>query len=208
MEILHDRQSRCQGSAAANSLKRRRLGPCTRASQVPIIDRVKWIVIAFAVMTSACASTGAVPKPFPTRGAPAPAPPASIEPERAAGPVDMYALVGTALSFRGTPYRNGGSDPSGFDCSGFTQYVYAQYGIPIGRDVREQFRHGQPIETRDLAPGDLVFFDTSEGGVSHVAIAVGGNQFVHAPSSTGVVRVERLSATYWSRRYVGARRVN
>ena len=119
----------------------------------------------------------------------------------------MYALVGTALSLRGTPYRNGGSDPNGFDCSGFTQYVFARYGIALPRDVREQYRQGQDIEARDLSPGDLVFFATTDPGVSHVAIVIGSDQFVHAPSSTGVVRVERLRSSYWSQRFIGARRV-
>jgi peptidoglycan DL-endopeptidase CwlO len=121
--------------------------------------------------------------------------------------MDTYALVGTALSLRGSPYRNGGSDPNGFDCSGFTQYVFAQYGVPLAREVREQFHQGVPVDETDLAPGDLVFFSTTDPGASHVAIAIGGDEFVHAPSSTGQVRVEHLSAGYWASRYVGARRV-
>ena len=128
----------------------------------------------------------------------------------AAGPasrVDGYALVGTALSLRGAPYRNGGGDPAGFDCSGFTQYVYAQYGVALPRKVREQYRVGQKVKPRDLAPGDLIFFSTTERGASHVAIAVGGDEFVHAPSSSGVVRVEHISANYWSERFIGARRL-
>jgi cell wall-associated NlpC family hydrolase len=121
--------------------------------------------------------------------------------------VDAYALVGTALALRGAPYRNGGSDPNGFDCSGFTQYVFAQYGVSLPREVREQYRIGKPIDSRDLAPGDLVFFSTTDSGASHVAIVIGGDQFVHAPSSNGVVRVERLSSSYWGPRYVGAKRI-
>ena len=121
---------------------------------------------------------------------------------------DGYALVGTALSLRGSPYRNGGADPSGFDCSGFTQYVFHQYGISLPRDVREQYRLGKTVKPEELTAGDLIFFTTTDPGVSHVAIAVGGDEFVHAPSSSGVVRVEHLSSTYWAPRYVGARRVN
>lgn len=177
---------------------------------------MKWGWIAAAAMASACASTGAVPRPFP--GAPAapdaaatPAPSgATVPPLASPGThdVDGYALVGTALSFRGTPYRNGGSDPKGFDCSGFTQYVFAQYGIALPREVREQYREGQSVDSQNLAPGDLVFFSTTDPGASHVAIVVGSDQFVHAPSSAGVVRVERLRSSYWSQRYIGARRVN
>jgi cell wall-associated NlpC family hydrolase len=119
----------------------------------------------------------------------------------------MSSVLATALALRGVPYRNGGSDLSGFDCSGFTQYVFAQYGINLPRDVRAQYRVGKSIEPEDLAAGDIVFFTTTEPGPSHVAIAIGGDEFVHAPSSTGVVRVEHLSSSYWSPRYLGARRL-
>jgi hypothetical protein len=104
-------------------------------------------------------------------------------------------------------WRNGGTDPNGFDCSGFTQYVFSRYGLSLPREVREQFRVGQPIKAEELAPGDILFFTTTDPGPSHVAIAVGGDQFVHAPSSTGVVRVEHLSSSYWSPRFLGARRI-
>jgi cell wall-associated NlpC family hydrolase len=160
--------------------------------------------LAVAALTSGCASTGAVPKPFP--GAPVVrndgAMPASP------GVFDSYALTSTALSFRGAPYRNGGGDPAGFDCSGFTQFVFAQYGIRLPRAVKEQFQVGTPVKSSEVAPGDLLFFSTTEAGASHVGIAVGGDEFVHAPSSKGVVRVERLSQSYWSQRFIGARRVD
>ena len=172
---------------------------------------MRWIaLVAIAALCSACASTGAVPRPFPTPGggsapsAPAPAPSTPL----AKPAFDGYALVGTALALRGAPYRNGGADPHGFDCSGFTQYVFAQYGIALPREVREQFKQGTKISANDLAPGDLIFFSTTEPGPSHVGIAVGGDEFVHAPSSTGVVRVEHIASSYWSPRYLGARRVN
>ncbi len=164
-----------------------------------------------ACLATACASTGAAPKPFPVPGGPeppaggtgAPGPGAASN----AGRLDSYALVGTALSLRGLPYRDGGSDPAGFDCSGFTQYVFAQHGVSLPREVREQYRVGRRIEPRDLAPGDLVFFSTTTTGASHVAIAIGGDEFIHAPTSSGVVRVEHLSSSYWSQRYLGARRI-
>ena len=153
---------------------------------------------------SACASTGARPRPFPTPGAETSPPVSPAAPTKA---VDGYALVGTALALRGTPYRNGGSDPSGFDCSGFVQWVFAQNGVALPREVRDQYRVGLSVDERDLLPGDLVFFSTTDPGASHVAIVIGGDQFIHAPSSTGVVRVERLSSSYWSPRYLGARRI-
>jgi cell wall-associated NlpC family hydrolase len=125
----------------------------------------------------------------------------------APSPISQTDLVGTALQLRGIPYRNGGSDLSGFDCSGFTQYVFAQYGVVLPRDVRNQFTAGKSVNRKELAPGDLIFFTTTEPGASHVAIVVGGDAFVHAPSTSGVVRVERLNSNYWAGRFVGGRRV-
>jgi cell wall-associated NlpC family hydrolase len=111
------------------------------------------------------------------------------------------------MTLRGIPYRNGGSDPSGFDCSGLVQWVFAQNGIHLPREVREQYDAGRKIELRDVMPGDLLFFHTVSRGASHVGVAIGGDQFLHAPSSTGVVRIERSTADYWSKRFVGARRI-
>ena len=109
--------------------------------------------------------------------------------------------------YRGVPYRNGGSDPSGFDCSGFVQWVFAQEGVTLPREVREQYQLGRNVDRRDVKPGDLVFFETVSHGASHVGIALGNDQFVHAPSSRGVVRVETYTSDYWKTRYVGARRL-
>jgi cell wall-associated NlpC family hydrolase len=125
------------------------------------------------------------------------------------GSSDGYALSGTALSLRGAPYRDGGVDPAkGFDCSGFVQYVYGQHGVDLPRQVRDQFRVGKTVDRDRLEPGDLVFFSTVAPGASHVGIMIGGDQFIHAPSERGVVRVESLGAQYWASRYVGARRVS
>ena len=135
----------------------------------------------------------------------APAAPGLSRPARSG--FDGYAVTGTALSLRGTPYRDGGTGPGGFDCSGFTQYVFGRHGVGLPREVRDQYRVGKPVEPQDLAPGDIIFFTTTAPGPTHVAIAIGGDEFVHAPSSTGVVRVEHLSSSYWSPRFLGARRV-
>jgi cell wall-associated NlpC family hydrolase len=159
----------------------------------------------FVLATAACASTGGVPRPFPTPGArnsPPEAPPAA-----ATGAQDGYAISGTALALRGVPYRNGGSDPAGFDCSGLVWYVFAQHGIRVPRTVDELYRAGTPIDRNSVDAGDLVFFDTKGAGATHVGIAIGGDEFVHAPNTSGEVRVERLVSTYWMGRYVGARRI-
>jgi cell wall-associated NlpC family hydrolase len=116
-------------------------------------------------------------------------------------------IAATALTYRGVRYRNGGMDPDdGFDCSGFVWYVFAQHGITVPRTVTDQYREGRQVDATELRSGDLVFFNTQGASPSHVGIALGGDQFVHAPSSTGEVRVERLSTTYWSGRFVGIRR--
>ena len=180
--------------------------------------RIAIWALALGAWSAGCASTGAVPKPFPMPGAaaspsPAPSSPAAT-PEGTPGAsgaarsaLDGYAVTGTALALRGIPYRDGGTDPSGFDCSGFTQYVFGRYGVGLPREVRDQYRVGRPVAPQDLAPGDIIFFTTTAPGPTHVAIAIGGDEFVHAPSSTGVVRVERPSSSYWSPRFLGARRV-
>ena len=154
-----------------------------------------------------CASRGAVPRPFPG----APAPPARSEPAPIVGPATLSPvpdLLATALALRGTPYRNGGSEPTrGFDCSGLVQWVFAQHGAALPRERREQYEAGQTIRQDDVQPGDLVFFETVSRGPSHVGVAVGGDSFIHAPSSRGVVRIEHYTASYWSTRFIGARRI-
>jgi cell wall-associated NlpC family hydrolase len=183
-------------------------------------------LLAIVLMTAsfaACASSGVVntPQPFPMPGGkggttaiPAPTSnPNPLEPVEPVEPLEPssasgYAVSGTALSLRGAPYRDGGIDPSGFDCSGFVRYVYEQHGVAIPRQVRDQYRVGTDVDRNELQPGDLVFFSTVAPGASHVGIVIGGDQFVHAPSERGVVRVESLSSQYWASRYIGAKRVS
>jgi cell wall-associated NlpC family hydrolase len=142
---------------------------------------------------------------------PAPSP-APVEPAPAdavvADAAPAMPLLSTALALRGIRYKNGGSDMAGFDCSGFVQYVFAQHGLALPREVREQYRVGEKIDRDEVQPGDLVFFETVSDGASHVGIALGNHEFVHAPSSRGVVRVERYTSSYWDKRWVGARRVH
>jgi len=168
----------------------------------------RWpLFLLLSTLAGGCASTGAVPAPFPTphhdhESAPRP------DDEIVAGGTSTDAIVATALALRGAPYRDGGGDPSGFDCSGFVVYVFAQHGVLLSRTVAGQFREGHAVPADRLQPGDLVFFSTVARGASHVGIAIGGDAFVHAPSERGEVRVEHLSTPYWSARYVGARRIS
>jgi len=118
-------------------------------------------------------------------------------------------VVRHALGYVGIPYRYGGdSAETGFDCSGLVWRVYRQTtGITLPRDTYGISRTGIAVRSRELQPGDLVFFNTMRRPYSHVGIYVGGDRFVHAPSSGGVVGVARLSNRYWRQRFNGGRRV-
>lgn len=110
-----------------------------------------------------------------------------------------------ALSFLGTPYVWGGESPAGFDCSGFTKYVFGLFGISLPRTAAEQASIGTPVPESSLQPGDLVFFDT-EGGISHVGIYIGNGKFISAAGSD--IRISNLhNPYYWGPRYVLARHI-
>jgi cell wall-associated NlpC family hydrolase len=114
------------------------------------------------------------------------------------------ALVHAALALLGAPYAWGGTSPAGFDCSGFVQYVAAEVGIHLPRTSQAQYGVGTPVGRQDLAPGDLVFFNTY-GWASHVGVYIGDGRFVDAPASGGVVSIQSLSNPYWADTYLGAR---
>ena len=157
-------------------------------------------VFTLALVSAGCATAGGPlrPSPFPgtvSRGTHTPV-------------VAPAGIVNQALALQGTPYRLGGEDPeTGLDCSGLVRYVFRAEGVQVPRTVAEQFTLGMTVETVDLKAGDLIFFDTSEPGPSHVGIAVDAETFVHAPGSGGVVRVERLGARYWQDRLRGIKRI-
>lgn len=115
-------------------------------------------------------------------------------------------IIATAKKYIGVPYVWGGSTPSGFDCSGFVQYVFRAHGITLPRTSSEQYSVGSWVSKSKLQPGDLVFFNTSGKGVSHVGIYIGNHEFIHASTSKGVV-ISSLDNVYWAARYYGARKV-
>lgn len=106
----------------------------------------------------------------------------------------------------GTKYVSGGTSTAGFDCSGFTSYVYSKLGIKLPHQSRSQFSMGTSVAKKDLREGDLVFFNTSGQGVSHVGIYVGDNKFAHASTKRGVI-ISSLDESYYQPRYVGAKRI-
>lgn len=116
-------------------------------------------------------------------------------------------IISNAKKYLGTPYVWGGSTPSGFDCSGFVQYVFQQSGIRLPRTTTEQVKVGTYVSKASLQPGDLVFLqNTYRQGVSHVGIYIGDGKMIHASSSKGVV-ISDLSTSYYTQHYHSARRV-
>lgn len=120
------------------------------------------------------------------------------------------ALVSSALEHLGVRYKWGGTNPdTGFDCSGLVVYAAREsLGLQLPRSASEMAHSGKAVSRSELQPGDLVFFNTLGRRYSHVGIYVGDNQFVHAPNSKGVVRIESMDIRYWSKRFNGARRLS
>jgi peptidoglycan DL-endopeptidase CwlO len=135
----------------------------------------------------------------PTVPVSAPAAPPSTAP---APPPTHGGVVGIAMHYLGTPYVWGGASPSGFDCSGFVMYVFAQVGVSLPHSSYAQYGYGSPVSRGDLQPGDLVFFD----GLGHVGIYVGGGSFIHAPHTGDVVKISSMTGWYAST-FVGGRRM-
>jgi len=117
-------------------------------------------------------------------------------------------IVQFAHRYLGTRYVFGGTTPSGFDCSGFMTYVMNQFGISLYRRSADMARNGVQVNRRDIAPADLLFFATGGGGrISHVGMYIGGGRMIHAPNARDGVRITDINSSYWSPRFVTARRV-
>jgi cell wall-associated NlpC family hydrolase len=114
---------------------------------------------------------------------------------------------GIAEQYLGVTYVFGGTTPSGLDCSGLVYIVYREYGLQLPRTSREQYRVGEEVAREELREGDLVFFNTTGQGVSHVGIYLENGDFINAASNPGKVLISNLSESYWNKRYLGARRV-
>jgi peptidoglycan DL-endopeptidase CwlO len=125
------------------------------------------------------------------------------DPTYSAPPSQYTGVVGIAMRYLGVPYVWGGASPAGFDCSGLVMYVYAQVGVSLPHYTGAQWLAGVPVARSDLQPGDLVFFD----GLGHVGIYIGGDQFIHAPHTGDVVKIDSLSESWYAATYDGARRI-
>ncbi|MBZ9624753.1 NlpC/P60 family protein [Clostridium sp. FP2] len=123
-------------------------------------------------------------------------------PSRGSATISDNAIIAYASNFLGTPYLWGGTSPSGFDCSGFTQYVYAHFGIAVGRTTFDQINDGVQVSRENLQPGDLIFFGTF-ASPHHMGMYVGDNNYIHAPHTGDVIKISPVGRND----YVTARRV-
>ncbi len=114
------------------------------------------------------------------------------------------SIVITAKKYMGVKYKNGGTTPSGFDCSGYVMYVYNKNGIRVPRAVQEQYKAGKTVPIRHARPGDLVFFTTGRNRYSHVGIYLGNLRFIHAPSTGKTVSIASMKNSYWKSRFIGS----
>jgi cell wall-associated NlpC family hydrolase len=112
-----------------------------------------------------------------------------------------------AQRYLGVTYVFGGTTPNGLDCSGLVYIVYQELGVQLPRTSRLQYQVGEEVAREDLREGDLVFFNTTGQGVSHVGIYLEDGDFINAASNPGKVMISNLSESYWDKRYLGARRV-
>jgi cell wall-associated NlpC family hydrolase len=153
--------------------------------------------------TSDPASSAPTPFADPATADPTVPTPQASSPATSAPPPRYGGAVGIAMRYLGVPYKWGGASPStGFDCSGFTMYVYAQLGVSLPHYTGDQWQMGSAVARGDLQPGDLVFFD----GLGHEGMYIGGNQFIHAPHTGDVVKISSISGSY-EQTYMGARRL-
>jgi NlpC/P60 family/S-layer homology domain len=131
----------------------------------------------------------------------------SARAEQAEASVNYDQIVPAAKQYIGVPYQWGGTTAKGFDCSGFIRHVYQSIGIDMPRTTADMYRMGKRVDKSDLRVGDLVFFNTSGKGASHAGIYIGNNQFIHSSSSKGVTISSLNDPYYWSKKYIGAKRV-
>jgi cell wall-associated NlpC family hydrolase len=158
------------------------------------MSRIATVVLCGLILT-ACAS--------------APEPRREVAPSPAGEQISVGAEIALrAIAQVGRPYRYGGADLNGFDCSGLVFYIHRELGLTVPRTAAEQFIASDPVDIRRLEPGDLVFFRTTRRQeVSHVGIYAGEGRFVHAPQSGRLIELHALGDDYYGSRFVGAGRI-
>ncbi len=160
-----------------------------------------WMTADYLVKTSA-------PVKAATKSAPQQVVPARTGASRGTAASIAGGVVGVAMRYVGYSYVFGGTSPAGFDCSGFVYYVFNKAGIRIGRSMDSEINSGSRISSKDLQPGDLVFFaNTYRAGISHVAIYMGNGKIVHAADYSTGVEISNLWSAYWAAHYAFAVRV-
>jgi cell wall-associated NlpC family hydrolase len=172
-------------------------GPWQRDNTVQATESLKSVLPEPRVAPALAAATPQMP----SSSSPAAASDTAHLPARAARVREL------ALSFRGVPYKWGGTTPRGFDCSGLVQYVYRDVGVNLPRTSGNQALKGSAVSLTSIEVGDLIFFSIKRGVISHVAIYVGDNQFLHAPSRGKRVCTESLDNPWWRSRIKRVRRV-
>jgi peptidoglycan DL-endopeptidase CwlO len=187
-QLLSSIRGEIERMKAAEAAEQRRLAAAARARAAA----------ARSTASSSGSSSTSSSAPQPTVGV------AAVTPEgtTVAPPSTHGGVVGIAMQYLGTPYRWGGASPSGFDCSGFVMYVFAQIGVSLPHSTYAMYNMGTPVSLGQLQPGDLVFFN----GLGHMGIYIGGGQFIHSPHTGDVVKISSMSG-YYASAFVGARRV-
>lgn len=183
----------------------RRFSPWQMTTIVPMTCRATragkrlflWLLVISVLALAGCAQRTTIATPPMQQ-------PAQQPVAKGTGP----GVVQTARSLVGAPYRPGGCDPQGFDCSGFVWFIYRQNGIVLPRTTSEQAQVGSPVIGAELKPADILVFRTGSGAQGlHTGVYTGNNTFVHSPRNGSTVREESLAIPYWRRSFMAARRV-
>ncbi|WCK55884.1 C40 family peptidase [Aneurinibacillus sp. Ricciae_BoGa-3] len=128
---------------------------------------------------------------------------------QASAAVSASGLISSAKTLMGTPYVFGGTSTSGFDCSGFIDYIFKKQHVSLPRTADGIYQQGKSVSRSSLRPGDLVFFKTSRSSahISHTGMYIGNGKFIHAATSKGVSISDLNDQYYWGSRYAGAKRI-